>query len=73
MKSKENGAEYALWCAKSVAALFAAEDFKLATEEQLLGKVAAFLAHGPPTAYASLLQVCRASIVLWSRRKRFPD
>jgi hypothetical protein len=71
-KSKENRDEYALWCAESVAALFAAKGFELATEEQLLGKVAAVLSHGPLTAYASLLGVCRSSIVLWSKRKSLP-
>jgi hypothetical protein len=73
-KGNENGGnEYALWCAKSVADLLATgEGFELATEEQLLEKVAAFVTHGSPAAYASLLGVCRSSIVVWSKRKTLP-
>ena len=73
-KGKEKGGdEYALWCAKSVADLLATgEGFKLASEEQLLEKVAAFVTHGSPAVYASLLGVCRSSIVRWSERKTLP-
>jgi transcriptional regulator with XRE-family HTH domain len=70
---RTGGDEYALWCAKSVADLLAAgNNFRASTEEQLLEKIAAFLTHGPPMAYAMMLDVSDGTISQWSRKERFP-